>query len=73
MLVPITKTLWQGKVGSHDFGAHNAAMPTTSVPMTSITMGRVLSWDFTSSFVSDYNWFMSVLVWCRGEVGLTNV
>ena len=36
MLVPITKMIWRGKVGTRDFGAYNVIVPTTSVLATGI-------------------------------------
>ena len=35
-VVPITKTIWPGKVNTHDIGVRNVTVPTTSVPRTSI-------------------------------------
>ena len=40
MLVPITKTIWQGKVGTRDSGACNVTVPITSVPITNIYCTR---------------------------------
>ena len=34
--VPMTRTIWRGKVGTHHFHVCNAFEPTTSVPITSI-------------------------------------
>ena len=31
--MPITKTIWWGKVGAHDFGAYTVIVPVTSVPI----------------------------------------
>ena len=34
--MPVTKTIWYGKVGTHDFGAFHAIIPMTRMPITSI-------------------------------------
>ena len=36
MLVPITKTIWRGEVGTHDFGVCNVIVTMTSFPIRSI-------------------------------------
>ena len=41
VLVPITKTILPGKVGTRDFDARNAIMPISSVPLTSVPIGSV--------------------------------
>ena len=35
--MPITKTIWRGKVGTRDSGARNVNVPITSMPVTSIS------------------------------------
>lgn len=36
VLVPLTKTIRQGKVNTYDFGAYDAIVPVTSFPKTSV-------------------------------------
>ena len=39
--MPITKTIWRGKVGTRDFGACDVIVPIVNVSITSITVLRV--------------------------------
>ena len=49
MLVPIMRTIWPRKVGTHHFGAHNAIGPVTSVPVTNIyCMSRNIMHSFSA-------------------------
>ena len=75
VLVPISKTMWQEKIGIRDFGADNAIVPTTSVHATSIYRIIEKTTGIPSHYKNDLLWnksFLQQVAKCNRETAAYN-